>query len=266
MEHDGKQRVNARDLHKALGVGRDFSNWIKGRIEEYGFVEGKDFSPDFGKSDLNSIVPGSGDYSESQNGIVAKSGDYSGKVGNPNFISKDYLISVSMAKELAIVENNEAGRKIRLYLIQIEESWNTPEMVVERARRILQAQREQERREREAQARAAVRAMQVYAGTTYTTLEVAREIGLCQSEFERWLRENRYYSDYSEEGLTVAPSRLNYFVIMGYVNRYGRARRILRVTVTGREYFKRLFEKFHLLIDTFTVPFIVEREGGLFVE
>ena len=34
---------NARDLHKALQVGRDFSNWIKGRIVEYGFVDGMDF-------------------------------------------------------------------------------------------------------------------------------------------------------------------------------------------------------------------------------
>lgn len=35
--------VNARDLHAALMVGRDFSNWIKGRIAEYGFIEGRDF-------------------------------------------------------------------------------------------------------------------------------------------------------------------------------------------------------------------------------
>lgn len=35
--------VSARALHNALGVGRDFTNWIKGRIEEYGFKKGVDF-------------------------------------------------------------------------------------------------------------------------------------------------------------------------------------------------------------------------------
>ena len=35
--------VNARDLHAFLEVGRDFSSWIKNRIEVYGFVEGIDF-------------------------------------------------------------------------------------------------------------------------------------------------------------------------------------------------------------------------------
>ena len=35
--------VNARDLHAALQVGRYFANWIKDRIEQYGFVEGEDF-------------------------------------------------------------------------------------------------------------------------------------------------------------------------------------------------------------------------------
>ncbi len=29
--------VSSRSLHKKLGMGRDFTNWIKGRIEEYGF-------------------------------------------------------------------------------------------------------------------------------------------------------------------------------------------------------------------------------------
>lgn len=34
---------NARELHKFLGVGRDFNTWIKERIKEYGFVKNQDF-------------------------------------------------------------------------------------------------------------------------------------------------------------------------------------------------------------------------------
>jgi phage anti-repressor protein len=43
IEHNGNQSVNARNLHAALKAGRDFSNWIKDRIEKYGFEEGEDY-------------------------------------------------------------------------------------------------------------------------------------------------------------------------------------------------------------------------------
>jgi hypothetical protein len=35
--------VSARDLHKALGVGKDFSTWITDRITDYGFAIGSDY-------------------------------------------------------------------------------------------------------------------------------------------------------------------------------------------------------------------------------
>jgi hypothetical protein len=39
-----------------LGVGRDFSTWIKDRIEKYDFVEGRDYkksqSPNLGTGDF----------------------------------------------------------------------------------------------------------------------------------------------------------------------------------------------------------------------
>jgi len=38
-----------------------------------------------------------------------------------------------MAKELAMVENNDNGREIRQYLIKVEQAWNTPEMIMARA-------------------------------------------------------------------------------------------------------------------------------------
>jgi phage anti-repressor protein len=109
VERDGEQAVNARDLHGALGVKRDFSTWIKDRIEKYGFVEGEDYQI---------IVPGTGDYSGP---------------GNPDFVPKDYHLSVGTAKEIAVVENNEKGRELRRYLIKAEEAWNSPEAVVQRA-------------------------------------------------------------------------------------------------------------------------------------
>lgn len=41
IQNQSVQLANARDLHSFLGVGFDFSNWIKTRITEYGFIENK---------------------------------------------------------------------------------------------------------------------------------------------------------------------------------------------------------------------------------
>lgn len=42
------QTVDARDLHACLKqgmkTGQDFSNWIKGQLEKYGFVENQDYA------------------------------------------------------------------------------------------------------------------------------------------------------------------------------------------------------------------------------
>ncbi|WP_447884978.1 antA/AntB antirepressor family protein [Serratia fonticola] len=101
--------VSAKALHKALGVGNDFSTWIKLRIDEYGFVLGSDYavfdSPDFrNQSAKNDQI---------ESGWVTKRG------GDRR--SKDYGLSLSMAKELAMVERNEQGRAVRRYFIQCEQ-------------------------------------------------------------------------------------------------------------------------------------------------
>lgn len=82
------QLCNARDLHIALGVETRFDDWIRRRIAEYGFVEGEDFSSNLRKTR-----------------------------GRPAI---DYHLSLDTAKELAIVENNDIGRRIRRYLIALE--------------------------------------------------------------------------------------------------------------------------------------------------
>ncbi|HGB6402354.1 TPA: antA/AntB antirepressor family protein [Salmonella enterica subsp. enterica serovar Oranienburg] len=90
--------VSARALHKALGVKRDFTNWIKGRIEEYGFKKGVDFE----------LV----EYLTSPNPASAKSRQQ---------LAHDYLLTLNMAKELAMVERTEQGRAVRHYFIKCEE-------------------------------------------------------------------------------------------------------------------------------------------------
>jgi phage anti-repressor protein len=88
------QLCNARELHTNLQIGRDFVTWIKERIEHYGFVEGEDFI-------LCSPNPGS-------------------KKGRGGHNRTDYHLTLDMAKELAMIENNDIGREIRRYLIRLE--------------------------------------------------------------------------------------------------------------------------------------------------
>ncbi len=85
--------VNARELHVFLGVGKMFAHWIKERIDKYGFVEKRDFEV----------------FVETGNNPLG---------GRP---SKDFMISLAMAKELAMVERNDKGKQARLYFIACEQ-------------------------------------------------------------------------------------------------------------------------------------------------
>ena len=94
IEYEGKQAVNARELHQKLCVGKDFSSWIKNRIEKYGFVKNQDYS------------------SFTQIGERAKGAT----------VRKEYALSLDMAKELCMIENNEQGRLFRKYFIEVEKA------------------------------------------------------------------------------------------------------------------------------------------------
>ena len=81
--------VNARELWEKLGVGKVFGAWITERILKYDFTEGLDFIP-----------------------VLEKSTG-----GRP---AKEYFLTLNMAKELCMVENNEQGKMIRKYFIECE--------------------------------------------------------------------------------------------------------------------------------------------------
>lgn len=84
--------VDARELRTFLGNNRQFSDWIKQRIEQYGFEENRDF--------------------------VVASQSFEAKRGGQN--RKDYYLTLDMAKELAMVGNNAKGREARRYFIKME--------------------------------------------------------------------------------------------------------------------------------------------------
>ncbi|MBX2840493.1 MAG: antA/AntB antirepressor family protein [Flammeovirgaceae bacterium] len=88
--------INARDLHEFLGSKKDFSSWIKARINRYQFVENEDYT------------------------IAHPNGGASW--GGSNKV--DYILTINMAKELAMVENTDKGREARRYFIEAEKTLN----------------------------------------------------------------------------------------------------------------------------------------------
>ena len=86
------ETVSARELHSFLEVQTRFNDWITTRISEYVFVENQDFV----SFTENSVKPTG---------------------GRP---SREYYITLDMAKELAMVERNDKGRQARKYFIECE--------------------------------------------------------------------------------------------------------------------------------------------------
>ncbi|EAK6196807.1 phage antirepressor Ant [Campylobacter coli] len=80
--------ANAREIFQFLNSEQDYSNWIKNRISHYNFIENQDYIIEL---------------------VYTK--------GRPR---KEYYITLDMAKELCMVENNEKGRQARRYFIECE--------------------------------------------------------------------------------------------------------------------------------------------------
>lgn len=86
---------DARKLHEFLQIKTRYSQWLKERISEYGFVEKQDY-------------------------LIASENSEAKNKGRGGHNKVEYHITLDMAKELAMVERNEQGRAIRRYFIECE--------------------------------------------------------------------------------------------------------------------------------------------------
>lgn len=99
--------VSGRDLHEFLGVETPYKQWFD-RMTEYGFRADKDF--------CTFLCESTG--------------------GRP---SVDHQLTVSMAKELCMIQRTEKGKQARQYFLAVEESWNDPDAIMQRALSIANA-------------------------------------------------------------------------------------------------------------------------------
>ena len=93
-EQNGKRAVSARELHHFLESNQKFADWIKNRIDKYGFIENQDYQVFH-------------NFMNNPNG------------GRPLI---EYALSIDMAKELSMVEGNEKGKEARRYFIACEKA------------------------------------------------------------------------------------------------------------------------------------------------
>ena len=99
---DSEPTVSGRELHEALNIETPYRIWFP-RMCEYGFSEGKDYTP------YKFVHP--------QNKQEAV----------------DHALTIPMAKEICMIQRSEKGKMFRQYFIEIENRWNTPEAVMARA-------------------------------------------------------------------------------------------------------------------------------------
>lgn len=107
---NGEVKISGRQLHMFLEVQTPYKDWFP-RMCEYGFTEGVDFNP----HKIERV------QTEGAREVKRE--------------ITDHLMTLSMAKELAMLQRTDKGKEARLYFIRIEEEWNTPERVMARALR-----------------------------------------------------------------------------------------------------------------------------------
>ena len=91
---DGSPAVLGRALWEWLEVKERYNDWFR-RMSEYGFTEGQNYSTLFPVAGATrGFVPG----------------------GN----RKDHLLTMDMAKEVAMIQRTEKGKQARLYFIECE--------------------------------------------------------------------------------------------------------------------------------------------------
>lgn len=102
INESNEQIVSGRELYEFLEVKTRYNDWIERKIQKYGFIENIDF------------------ITITQKRVTAQ--------GNETTYN-EHILKLSMAKELAMLENNEKGKQARLYFIKCEEEYKKQKQV-----------------------------------------------------------------------------------------------------------------------------------------
>lgn len=111
QNEQGEAQVSARELYQALEVKKSyrFSQWFETNAKQ--LIENEDFT----SVDATTVV---------NNGAIKT--------------IQDYLLTVDAAKQIALMSGTEKGKQVRMYFIQVEKAWNSPDQIMARALTIAQ--------------------------------------------------------------------------------------------------------------------------------
>ena len=107
QEMIGADRVNsvdARELYKVLEIKQEFTNWIKSQIDSLGLEENIDFI----------------------------SFDKKVKREKGATIRKQYILTIDIAKHIAMASRTQKGREVRRYFIEVERRYREKEQIKNR--------------------------------------------------------------------------------------------------------------------------------------
>ena len=102
--------VSGRDLHEKLEVKTPYTQWF-GRMIEYGFEEDSDY-------------------------ILVSQICETNNPKNPTTTIFDHIITLDMAKQIAMIQRTDIGRRFREYFIEVEKAWSSPEKLMARALKV----------------------------------------------------------------------------------------------------------------------------------
>lgn len=110
QNEQGDVQVSARQLYQALGIKKRFSAWFETNSNQ--LIENEDYT---------SVLSGT----EVQN-----------NGGTQLRQLQDYALTIDAAKQIAMMSGTEKGKEVRMYFIQVEKAWNSPDQIMARALQI----------------------------------------------------------------------------------------------------------------------------------
>ena len=171
--------VLGRELHDMLEVKTPYAKWFS-RMCEYGFTDGTDYVT----VDKKVLRADGAEMPQTQS---------------------DHQLTIPMAKEICMLQRTERGKECRQYFIRIEEEWNSPDAIMQRALQIANSRVEKLRGENQilleqntAMQPKALFADSVCASSTSILIgelaKILKQNGVAtgQNKLFAWMRDNGY--------------------------------------------------------------------------
>lgn len=206
--------VNARELHEALEVKKHFADWIKTQIDSLQLLENEDY-----------VV-----FHQKGENLLG---------GRP---SKEFIITIEIAKHIAMASRTQKGREVRQYFIECEKQLQNkvilPQNYDEALEHLVESRRQLKQLE-------IINKKLVHDNKSYTSTEIAKELGFRSAiAFNKTLEEMKI--QYKVNGTYVLYSKysdLNLDIQAQQVLDTGKVIYYRKWTGKGRAYFLDLFNK-----------------------